>query len=185
MSLLIKLLLLMLKWRVALMMKNELEQSLKTTLTQIEELKKKAEEIIEELKKEEIPLYPEFEKGSAFSYMNIDLSVQATEAAITETTQDYNAFHSEHYAEMLAERSNYLAMLLHCKWYFDRDYEPDWDNPNEIKWTVGDVKTAFVNEYGRLPSEGELKDCVENVAVKTLEEVSIERGWDIINEAII
>ena len=55
----------------------------------------------------------------------------------------------------------------------------------EIKWTVGDVKTAFVNKYGRLPSEGELNDCVENVAVKTLEEASIERGWDFINDAII
>ena len=55
----------------------------------------------------------------------------------------------------------------------------------EIKWTVGDVKTAFVNKYGRLPSKGELNDCVENVAVNTLEEVSIERGWNIIDEAII
>lgn len=119
------------------MMKNELEQSLEITLSQIEELKKKAEKIIEELKKEEIPLYPEFEKGSVFSYVDTDLSVQTTGAVITETTQDYNAFHSEYYAKLLAERSNYLAMLLHCKWYFDRDYEPDWNNPNEIKWTVG------------------------------------------------
>lgn len=55
----------------------------------------------------------------------------------------------------------------------------------EIKWTVGDVETAFVNKYGRLPSEGELNDCVENVAVNTLEEASIERGWDFINDAII
>lgn len=119
------------------MMKNELEQSLKTTLSQIEELKKKAEEIIEELKRKEIPLYPEFEKGSILSYMDTDLSVQTTGAVITETTQDYNAFHSEHYAEMFAERSNYFAMLLHCKWYFDRDYEPDWNDLNEDKWTIG------------------------------------------------
>lgn len=23
----------------------------------------------------------------------------------------------------------------------------------EIKWTIGDVKTAFVNKYGRLPNQ--------------------------------
>lgn len=55
----------------------------------------------------------------------------------------------------------------------------------EIKWTVADVKTAFVNKYGRLPSEGELKDCVENVPVRNLEERSIEFGWDFIDEGII
>ena len=55
----------------------------------------------------------------------------------------------------------------------------------EIKWTVEDVKVAFEDKYGRLPSDGELKDCVENVAIKALKDVSIERGWDFINEAII
>lgn len=119
------------------MMKNELEQSLKTTLNQIEELRRKAEEIIEELKKEEIPLYPKFEGNSATFFMDIDFNVGNGVFFDTEVISDYNSFHSEHYAEMLAERSNYLAMLLHCKWYFDRDYVPDWDNPIEVKWTVG------------------------------------------------
>lgn len=119
------------------MMKNELEQSLKTTLNQIEELKKKAEKIIEELKKEEIPLYPEFEKGSFVFYMSYNFNIREGIYCGTKAISDYNSFHSEHYAEMLAERSNYIAMLLHCKWYFDRDYEPDWDNSIEKKFTVG------------------------------------------------
>lgn len=119
------------------MMKNELEQSLKTILNQIEELKKKAEEIIEELKKEEIPLYPKFEKGSAVFFMDVNFDVRESTCYDPKAINDYDSFHSEHYAEMLAEKSNYIAMLLHCKWYFDRDYEPDWDNPIEIKWTVG------------------------------------------------
>ena len=28
----------------------------------------------------------------------------------------------------------------------------------EIKWTVADVRKAFVNRYGRQPSNGELSD---------------------------
>lgn len=126
------------------MMKSELEQSLKTTLSQIEELKKKAEEIIEELKKEEIPEYPKFEKGSTLYYMDVDFNVQADVFYGTEIMNDHNCFHSERYAEILSERSNYLAMLLHCKWYFDRDYVPDWDNCIENKWVI-----AFDHEYGK------------------------------------
>lgn len=55
----------------------------------------------------------------------------------------------------------------------------------EIKWTVADVRTAFRNKYGREPTDGQLQDCIENVETSTLEEVSIERGWSVIDEAII
>ena len=55
----------------------------------------------------------------------------------------------------------------------------------EIKWTVEDVRTAFVNKYGRQPSEGELNDCVENVDVKYLRDTSIEHGWTFIEDAVI
>lgn len=55
----------------------------------------------------------------------------------------------------------------------------------QITWTVDDVRSAFVDKYGRNPSDGELKDCVENVDVKALEGCSIEYGWDFINDAII
>ena len=55
----------------------------------------------------------------------------------------------------------------------------------EIKWTVADVRTAFRNKYGREPTDGQLKDCVENVDTDTLEERSIETGWTLIDEAII
>lgn len=55
----------------------------------------------------------------------------------------------------------------------------------EIKWTVADVRKAFVDRYGRQPSNGELNDCVQNLDTSTLEEVSIERGWSIVDEAII
>ena len=55
----------------------------------------------------------------------------------------------------------------------------------EIKWTVADVKQAFINKYGREPSKGELQDCVENVETDLLQDRSIEFGWSFIDEAII
>lgn len=55
----------------------------------------------------------------------------------------------------------------------------------EIKWTVADVHNAFVNKYGRQPTDGELSDCVQNLDCKALEEWSIERGWNFIEEAIV
>lgn len=55
----------------------------------------------------------------------------------------------------------------------------------EIKWTVEDVRAAFRKKYGREPTDGQLKDCVENVDTKTLEERSIETGWTLIDEAIL
>lgn len=55
----------------------------------------------------------------------------------------------------------------------------------EIKWTVEDVCRAFIRKYGRYPTEGQLIDCVENVRGSALEDVSIERGWEVIEEELI
>lgn len=54
----------------------------------------------------------------------------------------------------------------------------------EIKWTVSDVKKAFVTKYGRNPTDEELKLCIDNIDFKNLEDRSIEFGWDFINPEI-
>ena len=54
----------------------------------------------------------------------------------------------------------------------------------EIKWTVSDVKKAFVNKYGRNPTDEELKLCIDSIDFKNLEDRSIEFGWDFINPEI-
>lgn len=48
----------------------------------------------------------------------------------------HRAFKSEKYAEMYREKTQYIADLLHFKWLYDRDYEPDWDDASEDKYTV-------------------------------------------------
>ena len=48
----------------------------------------------------------------------------------------HRAFKQMKYAEMYREKTQYIADLLHFKWLYDRDYEPDWDDENEKKYTV-------------------------------------------------
>ena len=49
----------------------------------------------------------------------------------------------------------------------------------------GDIREAFAMKYGRYPTEGQLRDCVENVKDSALEDLSIECGWEVINEVLI
>lgn len=48
----------------------------------------------------------------------------------------HRVFKSEKYAAMYSEKTQFIADLLHFKWLYDRDFEPDWDNPSEDKYTV-------------------------------------------------
>jgi len=52
-----------------------------------------------------------------------------------------------------------------------------------IRWRIDDVAVAFEKIHGRKPTKDELDTCLENLNTKLLEEVCIERGWDIINLA--
>lgn len=54
----------------------------------------------------------------------------------------------------------------------------------EIKWTVEDIRVAFENEYGRIPTEQELESCIDKINIKAMTGVCIERGWDFIYEVI-
>lgn len=53
-----------------------------------------------------------------------------------------------------------------------------------IRWTVGDVRSAFKQEHGREPTKEELKNCVDNVDTNGLVNYSIENGWSFIFDAI-
>lgn len=49
---------------------------------------------------------------------------------------DYNIFHTKEYAQEFAKKCKLIAMMLHCKWYLDRDYVPNWKNKEESKYFV-------------------------------------------------
>lgn len=54
----------------------------------------------------------------------------------------------------------------------------------QIIWKVADIRSAFVDRYGRQPTDGELKDAVENVKSSPLVESSIGHGWGVISDEI-
>lgn len=54
----------------------------------------------------------------------------------------------------------------------------------QITWTVKDVRDKFEETFGREPTDTELRDCVNAVDTSSLEEVSIERGWQFIEAAV-
>ncbi len=54
----------------------------------------------------------------------------------------------------------------------------------QIIWTVEDVAAAFKRKHGRQPNEKELEECIGNINLKTLNDRSIEYGWDFIDQAV-
>ena len=53
-----------------------------------------------------------------------------------------------------------------------------------VIWTVADVAKAYKEQYGREPTEKELDECLRKLNADALEDVCIERGWQVIAEAV-
>ena len=54
----------------------------------------------------------------------------------------------------------------------------------EIKWMVDDLRVAYERKYGHNATDDEIDEILNRLDIKRLEEVGIEYGWEIINEAI-
>jgi hypothetical protein len=53
-----------------------------------------------------------------------------------------------------------------------------------ITWSDRDVAEAFREKHGREPTEQELGECLERLDDGMLEEVCIERGWSVVQDAV-
>ena len=53
-----------------------------------------------------------------------------------------------------------------------------------VIWTVADVAKAYKEQHGREPTEKELDECLRKLNADALEDVCIERGWQVIAEAV-
>lgn len=76
-----------------------------------------------------IPDFPKFNRGSAYWSVDDEFSLQKSqhsgyvgEKGIKDDEALYNAFHTEEYAQEFANKCKLIAMMLHCKWYIDRDF---------------------------------------------------------------
>lgn len=122
------------------MTREELEKRLESAEKQmiglqdeIQNLKAKLAEAHDE---PEIPDFPIFKpEGEESWHINNVLDV-STPGLTSGTVCDFNYFHTEAYAKEFADKCKLIAMMLHCKWYLDREYVPDWSNRDEIKWDV-------------------------------------------------
>ena len=89
---------------------------------------------LDEVQDEEIPECVDYEVGDRMYYIDTELEVRLSNMGWRDL--HFNVFHSEEYAKLFADKCREIAMLLHCKWYVDRDYVPDWDNDEEAKYSV-------------------------------------------------
>ena len=133
-------------------------------MSNIIELKKKAEELEAELQKlkeelvrvqdeHEIPDKPDFEMDDKFYYLNSETDdVEGSYYDGDIDNIDFNMFHTEEYAKEFASKCKLIAMMLHCKWCIDRDFIQDWGDPLEHKWQLyydHDENKMVVAAYSR------------------------------------
>lgn len=130
--------------------KNELERRLEAAEKQniglLDEIKNLKEKLAEMQDEPEIPDFPEFTIGDDY-YPHIRWhstprkctvdSFEADNCKKPRTAEkDYFHFHSAEYYHSFENKCKLIAMMLHCKWYLCREYEPDWDDENAEKWQV-------------------------------------------------
>lgn len=108
-------------------------------LKEIESLKAEIESLkskLKEVQENEIPKFPHF--GNTETYWSTDgeLEVYWGKTVLSCEKDDYNYFHTKEYATIFATKCREIARLLHCKWYVNRYYTPNFNDSNQMKWTV-------------------------------------------------
>lgn len=111
---------------------KELEKQLEVAEKQKADLLKKIEDIKKQLEVRKdgqyIPDYPEFKPSQEPSwYMNAGLQSVGPEQN-SGTQGDYNSFHTKEYAQEFAKKCKLIAMMLHCKWYCDKEFVTDFSD---------------------------------------------------------
>lgn len=119
--------------------KNELERRLEAAEKQIlgllDEIKNLKEKLAEMQDEPEIPDMPVFHANETYWRMYPTLEhIKDSVLRFDYDGECYNLFHTKEYAQEFAKKCKLIAMMLHCKWYLDRDYVPDWNNHNEEKF---------------------------------------------------
>lgn len=99
----------------------------------------------------EIPEYPAFDRGEKYCFVDEWYKVLSGKSCGV-NHEDFNLFHTKEMAQLYADKCKLIAMMLHCKWYVDRDNEIMFDgftsnfcllyDWSDRKWVVGSQ-----NEY--------------------------------------
>jgi hypothetical protein len=134
---------------------RRLEAAEKQNLGLIDEIKNLKAQLAKVQDEPEIPDFPVLYKDEQYWFVEDDGTV-TNSIASGGIRSDFNNFHVETYAQEFANKCKLIAMMLHCKWYLDRDFVPDWNNC-DYKFTVwyshmDDVWTIDYQEIHETPS---------------------------------
>lgn len=121
------------------MNKKELENEIMKTQEQLKKLQAALDEA-EKLEKE-VPEKLIFKEKDEYCYVDSMGDIcwnRYTHMSSGDIKRVHNrrAFLQEKLAEIFAEKTQFIADLLHFKYLYDRDYEPDWDSVDEQKFYV-------------------------------------------------
>lgn len=72
-------------------------------------------------------------------------------------------FKTEKYARMYAMKTQYIADLLHFKWLYDRDYEPDWAH---AQWTIRNLDGKYVPVLSAWEQDNDIYFSTKEIAQK-------------------
>lgn len=134
------------------------------------ELQKLKEELVRVQDEPEIPDFPVFDANGEASWWSNN-SIDVTNGFTSGHVADYNYFHTKEYAQEFADKCKLLAMMFHCKWYLDREYEPDWSKEATQKWFVcfNHHSGEFVPDYEFSVIRGQVYFSSEKTAQKCAE----------------
>lgn len=112
---------------------NRIDSAEKQILGLQDEIKNLKAKLMEIKNEPEIPDMPDFKNREEFFFAGGDLENVFNRFTNTNiSVSDFNAFHTKAYAEEFRRKCLMIAMMLHCKWYVDRDYVPDWESDTNI-----------------------------------------------------
>lgn len=137
-------------------LERRLEAAEKQNIGLLDEIKWLKEKLADMQDEPEIPDFPTFkpEWETAWHVNNV---LEVSEPGITSGhVCDFNYFHTNDYAKEFSRKCKMLAMMLHCSWYVDRYYTPNWDNVLVEKYFVVfnhnlnrfQVRTQYGEEHG-------------------------------------
>ena len=116
---------------------SAMRESIQAQQDRLDELEKQ----LENAKLDDIDKPLEIENSKATYFVTTYGDVYSSDIIVGELYQIANnrhrLFKSENYARMYREKTQHIADLLHFKWLYDRDFEPDWDDENEKNTPCG------------------------------------------------
>lgn len=103
-------------------LERRLEAAEKQNLGLLDEIKNLKEQLAKVQDEPEIPDFPVFSAEPLY-FMDNRFCIVGDESNICngDADGDFNMFHTEGYAQEFANKCKLIAMMLHCKWYIDRD----------------------------------------------------------------